>query len=116
MNAAPGQRSTRYLTITRALPQAAVVRKRVESTTSTNGVWAARASDVDVPYSRKSGTGSVVTARATPPASASVGVWTAGAGWPRATVAPGSLTATSTLPARARPPVVAVTANRHQPG
>ena len=92
--------------MTTARPQAGDTRKRTESTTRTKGLCSARASVVERVDSRRSGAGSVVTARAIPPASARVGVWTAGASPPRAAVAPGSLTVTTASPRIVRPPSI----------
>src|SRR3954447_22092520 len=98
--------------MTIARPQAGETLNRVESTTRTNGVCAARASAVEVWESRRSGAGSVVMALAIPPASASVGVRTVGAAVPIAAVVPASSAVRSVGPAL--PP--AVTAARQEPG
>src|SRR4051794_20573641 len=102
--------------MTTARPHAGDTRKRTETTTRTKGVCPARASVVERVERRRSGAGSVVTARAIPPASARVGVWTVGACPPRAAVAPGSFTVTTASPRIARPPRSAVTTTRHAPG
>ena len=102
--------------MTTARPQAGDTRKRTESTTRTKGLCAVSASVVERVDRRRSGAGSVVTARAIPPESASVGVWTAGAGPPRAAVAPGSLTVTTASPRIVRPPISVATTRRHAPG
>src|SRR5512140_1114680 len=64
----------------------------------TYGLPAARASDVEVCERRRSGFGCVVTARTTPPTSASVGVWMFGACAPSGVVEPWSSAVTSAQP------------------
>src|SRR6478735_4443010 len=98
--------------MTTARPQAGETLNRVESTTRTNGRWSARASAVDVCDRRRSGAGSVVTARAMPPTSARVGVRTVGAAVPIGGVVPGSSTVSAAEPSRS----FAVTSRRHAPG
>src|SRR3954471_7758777 len=98
--------------MTIARPQAGETLNRVESTTRTKGLCSARASAVDVWESRRSGAGSVVMARAMPPASASVGVRTVGAAVPIAEVVPGSSAVRGVEPSRSS----AVTASRQEPG
>ena len=100
-----------------ARPQAGETRNLVESMTSTNGLPAASASVVDVCDSRRSGAGSVVTARGLPPTSARVGVWAVGAGAPigrgRAGIEGGQR---PRQPASVVPPRDAVDRDRHAPG
>ncbi len=84
--------------MTSALPHSGDTRNRAESITITYGLPAARASAVDVCDRRRSGFGWVVTARTTPPTSASVGVRTFGAGAPSGMVDPWSSAETATLP------------------
>ena len=75
--------------------------------TSTNGWPAASASVVDVCDSRRSGAGSVVTARALPPTSARVGVWAVGAARRSARSSRGRRRSAATQPDSVAPPLVA---------
>ena len=105
------------MAITKALPHADVTRNFVESSTSTNGTWAASASLVDWRYRRRSAIGSVETARTSPPESVSVGVWIVGTAVPIAGVAPLSSAVMSPLaPTKGTAPACAVTLKRYAPG
>src|SRR5512146_1659031 len=116
MNATSRHRSSRLRAMMTARPQAGETRNLVESMTRTNGLPKASASVVDVRDSRRSGAGSVVTARGLPPTSARVGVWAAGADPPIGAVVPGSSALRAAHPARVVPPVVASTEILQAPG